>query len=432
MKIFWINSGLLPDACHAIGHKEQVTAGWVNSLLQALLTVSDGRDEYFVLSFDHRPCDVQVGRVHYRSFGEKGCCTYGAHIPSSVIDAVRTSVAEFDPDIIHVHGTEYFYGRLPADVYGGKPVVVSIQGILTGLVPWLTGNLSQSEVFWHQFNLRRIRYNATIFNDQKDWYRSRLPQEAKIFRQHQYFMGRTDWDRKWLAALNPKARYFSVNETLRPPFYVANRRRPEMIRRHSIYCSAAAGYPLKGAHVLFRAVAMLKGKYPDIQVHVCAAEKLNSSRSLMMILKDDQYGSYLRSLIRELGIRENVVGLPFLSAEGVADELARAELFVLPSYCENSPNSLGEAQLIGTPAIATYAGGIPSVLKNGIDGILVQPGDVAALAAEIDGFFQHVDKAFTYAASAYESAIVRHDPKMNATRTFAVYDEILKQHADAS
>lgn len=424
MKILWLSAGLLPDACRALGRGVQVTGGWVDSQLQALLSNDGGENQYFMLSFDYRKCDIQLGRVHHRSFGEIRGITYGKSVPSFVEKQAHDAIKEFSPDVIHIHGSEYFYGRMNPSVYCGAPTIVSIQGILTPYTAVMTGNLVPHQMFWHQFNLKRFRYNSTVFNDQKYWERMRVPQEKLVFKSHKNFMGRTDWDRAWAFALQPEARYFHVNETLRAPFYTQTIRDEKKVVKHTIYCSAAAGYSLKGAHILFEAVSFLKRKYPDVQVRVCAAQKLNGRRSLSTILHDDQYGSYLRKLIRDLDIEQNVVGLPSLSAEEVAAELERAEVFVLPSFCENSPNSLGEAQLIGTPAIATYVGGTPSILRDGIDGRLVQAGDSAILAGAIDDYFLHPDLARTYACEARALAVMRHSPAFNAQDTMRAYEAI--------
>jgi glycosyltransferase involved in cell wall biosynthesis len=59
--------------------------------------------------------------------------------------------------------------------------------------------------------------------------------------------------------------------------------------------------------------------------------------------------------------------------------LDSAGVFVLPSYAEGSPISLLEAMAAGLPAVATAVGGIPDVVADGVNGVLIEPGDVATL-----------------------------------------------------
>ena len=64
--------------------------------------------------------------------------------------------------------------------------------------------------------------------------------------------------------------------------------------------------------------------------------------------------------------------------------LASADAFVLPSYLEGLPMSLLEAMAWGLPVITTAVGSIPEHVRNGVQGLLVQPGDVSELAGAIE------------------------------------------------
>ena len=425
MRILWFNGGLHPIACRAMGWSGGNTCGWLESMLQGLLEV-DSANEYCVMCLDRRHCDITIGRVRYVSFGGLAK-TYYDKIPKEILKQCKQVIEEFNPDIIHVQGAEYFFGCMPPEIYCGKPVVVSLQGLIGGYHPHFTGGLSPKETWWTKFNLRLLKNRSTLLWDQTFWREKRAVQESRVIRQQQYFIGRTEWDRAWVDYYHPHATYFHVNETLRDPFYVI-RRNPDKIKRHTIYCGAAAGYALKGAHWLIRAIAALKADYPDIQLRVAAAnDKLGPSRSFRDRLRDDSYSMYLRWLIRSLGVENEIVPLPSLSAEKVAQELACAELFVLPSLCENSPNSLGEAMLVGTPCIATYVGGTPSVLKDGIEGKLVPSCDPASLAAAIRHWFDSPEEAEKGVGTARAVALQRHDAKVNAHATLDVYRRICRR-----
>ncbi len=64
-----------------------------------------------------------------------------------------------------------------------------------------------------------------------------------------------------------------------------------------------------------------------------------------------------------------------------------ADASVLPSAWENFPHTVVEALAVGCPVIATAVGGVPEVVRDGENGLLVPPGDAAALAAAIERFF---------------------------------------------
>jgi len=425
MKILWIVPGLMPDALTMLGKDATVVGGgWVSSAFSKLKSLSTD-NEFCVLCLDHRECDVCVSNVHYVSFGRKGELNY-RHVPKVIENSVKSVVSRFDPDIIHIHGTEYFYGCMSRDVYCGAPVVVSIQGVISECWIHYGGGLVGAETWWSNLNARLLKYGYTISRERNFWRTDRTAQERRVLRQHHYFLGRTWWDKACVYYNNPEAKYFSSNETLRDEFFLA-RRDEVKVKSHSIYCGGAAGYPLKGLHYLLRAIASLKTIYPDIQLRIAASEgEIGTQRTLMQRLKGYSYGAYLRRLIKSLGIERNVVALPSLSANGVVQELLRAELFVLPSLCENSPNSLGEAMLVGTPAIATYAGGISSIMRDGVEGRLVPTYSAASLSYAIHEAFEEPAKMQQMAKVARATAFERHDGNLNAQKLMAIYSDIIR------
>lgn len=422
MKIFWFHSGLMPMACEALGYEKRNSCGWLESMLNALLE-ADPTLEFCLMGWDWRQCDIQIGRVRYVSFAEPGLTWY-KKIPVQFQQKAKLIIEDFNPDLIHVQGTEYFYGCFDQEVYCGKPVVVSIQGLISGLHVPYSGGLSPDELRGTNWNLRALLKGHSIYGDQRMWREGRATQEEKILRFQQNFIGRTAWDENVIRYFNPHARYFSVNENLRPELFAARRTRTS-VKPHSIYCSASSGAPFKGAHWLIRAVASLKEEFPDIDLRIAAANGLRKPKRLRDNLMDQSYNTYLRRLIGELGVADRITLLPSLPVEEVKKELEQAELYVLPSMGENSSNSLCEAMLVGTPAIATFAGGTPSMIKDGEEGLLVPPTDPYALAGAIRYAFLHGDEMESMAAKAQERALKRHDAKANAEATLAVYKELL-------
>jgi glycosyltransferase involved in cell wall biosynthesis len=65
------------------------------------------------------------------------------------------------------------------------------------------------------------------------------------------------------------------------------------------------------------------------------------------------------------------------------DELARADIFVLPSFNECVPLTILEAMQFGLPVVATSVGGIPDILHDGVNGLLVPPGSTKDLTARL-------------------------------------------------
>jgi glycosyltransferase involved in cell wall biosynthesis/O-antigen/teichoic acid export membrane protein len=87
---------------------------------------------------------------------------------------------------------------------------------------------------------------------------------------------------------------------------------------------------------------------------------------------------------RELGLQPLIDHLGPVSLEERLPFFKRADIFVLPTYAEGTPISMLEAMAAGLPVISTPVGGIPDVVEDGVEGYIVQPGDVKALADRIE------------------------------------------------
>ena len=105
-----------------------------------------------------------------------------------------------------------------------------------------------------------------------------------------------------------------------------------------------------------------------------------------------------------------------------------ADVFILPSLSENSPNSLGEAMLLGLPCVASRAGGIPDMLESGTEGLLYGDAlDAAALAESVGRVLAAPDGGAALGQAARARALATHDPAANARTLCGIYQEILQE-----
>lgn len=409
LKVLWFVNITLPEFSIALGQSVLNQGGWLPSLVDAIRFYSP-QLELVIASAGNASTCATVRGVEYVQLNCR----------KKVRSAICQLIRKVNPDVIHIHGSEGYWATLPKETFMGCPVVLSLQGIISGCYPHYAGNLTVSETFSvaNLPNMFLTRY--WIARAAGIWRTRKAVREQAAFKNFDAFLGRTEWDEAWTKYLAPNARYFHVGEILRSPFYQGGRTQ-ETIVPHTIFCGAAFGYPLKGGHWLLKAVAALRRKYPDIMLRVANARKVEKSRGIVSCLKKGEYHRYLSRLICELKLEDNVVLLPSLTADEVAEELAHADVFCLPSLCENSPNSLGEAMLMKCPCIATDVGGTQTLLKNEIQGLLVPSGDPAILAYKIDSLFEDKSLAAQYAASAYEDAISRYNPQKVVSELLSAY-----------
>jgi glycosyltransferase involved in cell wall biosynthesis len=131
----------------------------------------------------------------------------------------------------------------------------------------------------------------------------------------------------------------------------------------------------KGTYDLLAAIRRIVDRHPNVKV----------------ILGGDGEVERTRDAVRQLGLDENVEVRGWVNATAKAQLLAQAAIYVLPSYAEGLPMSVLEAMSTGLVVVATQVGGIPEAVTNGIEGWLVPPGDVDALAQALDSLLSNAD-----------------------------------------
>ena len=89
----------------------------------------------------------------------------------------------------------------------------------------------------------------------------------------------------------------------------------------------------------------------------------------------------LRDLAAALGIADAVNFPGALDRDAMAQMYLSADLSLNPSLADNMPNSVLEAMASGVPVVSTRVGGVPYIVRDGQTGLLVAPGDAAAMAA---------------------------------------------------
>jgi len=104
--------------------------------------------------------------------------------------------------------------------------------------------------------------------------------------------------------------------------------------------------------------------------------------------------------------------------------LGGSDIFVLPSYVEGLPIGLLEAMANGLPVVATNVGGIPEVVREGIDGKLVPPGDIAALRDALAWMVTHAQEREVMGVQAAERARANFSEERMVSAYLSLYHEL--------
>ena len=246
--------------------------------------------------------------------------------------------------------------------------------------------------------------------------------EVKTLRATGHVSGRTAWDLACTRRINPDAVYHHCAEALRASFYEGEWDR-RAVEPNSIFMTQGSN-PLKGLYYMLEALPEVLRRVPDAHLYVAGNDPTKSD-SAYDRLKRSAYGAHLARLIREADLGSTVSFLGPLGEVEMRDRLLRSHVFVSASTIENSSNGLCEAQLLGVPCVASFVGGIPSLLDHGVDGFAYQHDAPYMLAHYVAELFERDDLAERFSAAARARAHQRHDRTAIADTQVAIYESML-------
>lgn len=393
--------------------------GWLSSLHDAI-TLACGKEIELGVSFcmDNQPHKAtREGTVYYpvpshkKSLSNKvlDLINYNDEKRDIVlwphyINHFKRVIEDFKPDVIEVFGSELYtgLGALAAKELG-IPCVLHLQGLLSLSIYILlpTGVSRRNFILKDGFKGAFANFQLLTY-----WKRSCYREKA-ILNAVNHVIGRTEWDRQALEIINPKAKYHYGGEILRPCFY-------EDSERH---------IPVKPIITTTSSVATYKGF--DIILKTANILKNECNIDFTWNVYGNVEPSFYERLTRIKHNEVNVQLKGVASAEQLREAMLSSSLYFQPSYVENSPNSVAEAQMLGLPAVATNIGGTPSMISHNETGFLFSATDPYMGAYYAAKLIRERELNINIGRKSQEIATKRHDPKSIVNNLIMTYKELI-------
>lgn len=428
MKVLWVCNILLPAIAKQLGVPFSNREGWLSGLLDKV--VQEQSRNHIILGIAV-PVDAQMGSFERSmQFGEMSFCKCYGFVENLAAPEVYDSemesrfqeiLADFGPDVVHIFGTEFPHTLACVRAFGNpERTLVGIQGVCSAIAKVYMADLPM-------YVQRSVTFRDIVRRDglrrQQKKFEIRGKREIEALKQVGHIAGRTDFDREETQRINPGATYHKLNETMRSCFY-SDRWMRSKCESYTIFISQG-DYPLKGFHYLLQAMPKILKRFPYTRIYV-AGNSIVNHKTWKEKIKLPAYGKYLIRLLKEYKLEDKVTILGPMTAQQMKERFLNSHVFVLPSVLENSPNSLGEAMLLGVPCVAADVGGVHNLLEDGGDGFLYPSGDTEALADKIIEIFSKDAIVERLSDNARRHARQNHDADTNYYRLIKIYEEMVK------
>jgi glycosyltransferase involved in cell wall biosynthesis len=413
MKVLWFaNTSSL--AASIVG-KYNYFGGWIESLQRLIvenenidLAVAFYSNDFKETKISHEkviyyPIKKNIFSLNERYFNKE-------NERNLLIKCIRI-VDDFNPDVIHVFGTENVFAGITS--LTKIPVLVHLQGLCWPILQnWLPNNVKLHQVLFKS-SFIKLAKGAGVY---KSYCRlkNQAIREVENVKTNQFFTGRTEWDKSYIRLLNPNAEYFHIDEILREPFYHYNWSIPKSNK--FLILSIIGPNIFKGLDTVLKTAFELKNN-----------TNIDFEWNLVGIQENDEVVKIIERILKLKFTQLNVNFLGLKNPFEIIELMNRSSLFIHPSHIDNSSNSVCEAMLVGMPVIASNVGGINSLIDDGIDGFLYKDYDFTKLLSIISEAADSSRDLKIISENAKQTAFRRHDKISIVRNIIEIYSKLVNK-----
>ena len=320
-------------------------------------------------------------------------------------------INDFKPNIIHVFGTEEVFSTIQN--HTDIPVVIQIQGLMNPCFNnYFPPGVSQKDFLLSFKYFRKNLIGASPYFTYKKFI-DKAKRESEILSKSKYLIGRTSWDKKVSLLLAPNAKYFHIDEVLRPSFYKSNQA-SKLTNKKIIILSTLSEITYKGLDVILKTANLLK-----------TTSNVNFIWKVIGVKDDGLLLNFFEKKYKISFKESSVIFLANKNSSEITKLMSSADLYIHTSYIDNSPNSVCEAQILTLPIIACNVGGVSSIIKDNLTGILVPSNGIYEIAQSIIDYYTSPKKFFNLAINGKKVADKRHNKMIIKEQLINTYNYIL-------
>lgn len=384
MRILWVTNQPIAKLRDMLGVPLGQSGGWMESAFEAIKDSSDFTLGIATIYIGSELLHTTEGGHDYFAVPSKQFIGKYDHKDEYNLAQWRRVVEEYKPDVIQIWGTEYTIGLCAQLAAKGIPSVVYMQGLMTMIAKHCLDGVDVRTQF-ARTSLYELLKGKSLWMQKKKYHKTAIIEE-EILSNAQGVIVESNWCGGICSMISPKIRVFKSDLPINPVFSSYDWDYGK-IERNSIF-TVSGGYPVKGHHVLFDAISIVKKQFPDVKVYIPGASTLMRKLSFKEKIQSSSYSRILSNQIKKNGLQSNIVPLGRLTPQEMASKMATCHCFVMPSMIENHSSSLIEAMMVGLPTISSYVGGLNSYYKDGENGFFYRADEPEHLASLIIRYFE--------------------------------------------
>ncbi|ARJ39638.1 hypothetical protein SporoP8_12585 [Sporosarcina ureae] len=418
MKVMWITNIVIGSIHQKLFGRES-NGLWMDALLQEfistkeheLVIVTTGRNKKYIY--------LEEENVKYYILPGGNPVEYDHAKKDHIQDWERLLTKEA-PDIIQVWGSEFTQGLAALKAKPTIPSVLFIQGLLASIAKYYEAGIEHHELKKNITLRDMIKGDSVLAQKRKFLKNSKY--EKEMLRISGNIISENIWTNANCKAIIPDLNIhscpLSINETFKNYRWSYETSEP-----YTIMCNAS-GYPLKGLHMILKALALVKRTYPNVKL-VVPGNPMISNRNIKSRLKKSGYMKYIEGLIDKLDLMDHIEFTGPLTPDNMAKTMSKVNVFVLSSALENHSSTLKEAMMVGTPCIASNVGGIPEYATHEDIALLYRFEEYELLAEYIKMIFEDPQLANRLSQNALKAVHTLHDDGMIYKTITDIYMNIM-------
>lgn len=423
MRVLWVCNIMLPVIAEHIGVEASNREGWLTGLAERF-DKNEGEKQIelgicFPVNPSHGEVRGEIDEIKYYGFHEN--VAKEEKYEKTLDSSMQMILEDFKPDMVHIFGTEFPHTFAMVQAFHNPDrTLIGIQGVCAACAEHYLDGIPL--YVQYRYTVRDFLKQDNMIQQQRK-FQIRAQREAQAIKGVTHVTGRTSLDKEAAETIHEGIRYHFMNETLRSNFY-EKKWELDQCKRYSIFLSQG-DYPLKGFHYMLQALPIIRKVYPETHVYI-TGNQITKHNTWKSRWKLSSYGKYLLQLIEKNELEDSITFLGMVDSQEMCRQMLHAHVFVSPSTMENSPNSVGEAMLLGVPVVASSVGGVASMLTDEEDGFLYPVHEVNRLANYVCKIFS--DDLLASKLSEHERihAAKTHNPETNYRRLLEIYQEICK------